>query len=157
MHIYDYELDPIGGILYLKGRAVGYKKPDGYIDVRVGGSKRQKLHRMIYQWVYGTLPDDLVIDHIDNNRANNQPWNLQAVSNRVNTTKDQQPNSGHHHICVMPNGKYRVQIKGYLVKRFVSIEDALIYRQELLDLIRTEEEGFGRSTTEVSDVFTLSV
>ena len=147
MHIYDYELDPLGGHLYLHGRRIGSVQTSGYVEARVTKGKRKKVHQLIYQWVYGDLPDGLVIDHIDNNRANNQPWNLQAVTNRVNTTKDQRPSSGHHHICVMPNGKFRVQIKGYPAKRFVLLDDAIAYRHELLDLIRvqTEEEGFVRS------------
>ena len=99
------------------------------------------VHRLIYEWVYGPIPDNYVVDHIDGNRSNNVPWNLQAITNRENTTRNQKPASGEHHVTVMPNGKYRVQIKRFgKSRRFVSLTEALIYRDKLLDLVSEHEE-----------------
>ena len=134
-NIFNYELDPINGCLYLRGRRIGSLTGQGYIQARVGNSRRAFVHRMIYEWVYGPVPDNYVVDHIDANRSNNVPWNLQAITNAENTVRTKQPKSGHHHIYVMPNGSYSVQIKTIgKAKRFKSLDEAIIYRDNLLEL-----------------------
>ena len=111
------------------------------------------VHRLIYEWVYGSIPDDCVIDHIDANRSNNVPWNLQAITNRQNTTRNKTPASGHHHIVVMPSGKYRVQIKGLgPSKRFVTLTEAINHRDRLLELVKRPKQRVRKPLSEVSVV-----
>lgn len=52
-----------------------------------GKNKNFSVHRLVYQAFKGNLIDGLVIDHIDGNRLNNNPDNLQQISQRANTSK----------------------------------------------------------------------
>ena len=45
------------------------------------------LSRIIYAWFYGKVDDGFVVDHIDNNPYNNQPSNLQLLTQEQNLTK----------------------------------------------------------------------
>jgi hypothetical protein len=44
-------------------------------------------HRIIYAHVYGDIPEALVIDHIDGNKANNNIDNLQLMTQQENCKK----------------------------------------------------------------------
>ena len=62
------------------GQKAGTLKPDtGYIVVCF---KRRliRAHRIIWTMFKGSIPDDLVIDHIDRNRSNNLIENLRLVT-----------------------------------------------------------------------------
>jgi hypothetical protein len=135
INLHEYELDPLKGELYKNGKKCGYKRMDGYFDMRCGGGKRIRLHRVIYMFVYGDIPDGLVIDHIDNNRGNNRPWNLQAIPQSQNTYKEKTRKSGFHNIYITESKTYCVQVKHKgPQKRFKSISEALEYRDWLLSL-----------------------
>jgi len=43
-----------------------------------------QVHRVIWQLVYGEIPDSLVIDHIDGNSLNNNINNLRVVTRAIN-------------------------------------------------------------------------
>ena len=52
------------------------------------------LHRWIYMYHYGNIPDNMVVDHIDNDRSNNRIENLRCVSfelNSINSKKKYRP------------------------------------------------------------------
>ncbi len=49
------------------------------------GNKQYPLHRLIYIYHHGSIPKNLVIDHIDNDRLNNHISNLRAVSSSTNS------------------------------------------------------------------------
>ena len=87
-----------------KGRLKSFKrgsgrilKPElrgGYKAVTLSNGKRKKyyIHVLIAMSFLDyniNNPFDLVVDHIDNNRLNNDLSNLQLISNRENTSKDQ--------------------------------------------------------------------
>lgn len=78
----------------LSNRKLGHKNKDGYI-VCTWKHKRMYLHRMIFMYHYGYLPEQ--IDHIDNNKSNNKIENLRAADNSLNmhnTTKRTDNTSG---------------------------------------------------------------
>lgn len=76
------------------------KDKDGYLKVVLfNNSKRNyfKIHQLVAMAFYGhNLRVDskgLVVDHIDNNRANNRADNIQLITIRHNSSKDQKGRS----------------------------------------------------------------
>lgn len=45
------------------------------------------VHRLIWSMFYGEIPDEMVIDHKDNNPSNNKITNLQCLTSIKNTQK----------------------------------------------------------------------
>lgn len=62
----------------------------GYLVVSIcnkSSKKQYRCHRFIYECIYGNIPNDKVLDHIDNNKTNNKISNLQLLSSGNNTRK----------------------------------------------------------------------
>ena len=77
-------------------RWIGQLNNHGYgqsgIRVRVGDSLNNRLaHRIIYQLIFGNIPDGLVIDHLCRNRACVNPYHLEPVPMTVNTLRGEGP------------------------------------------------------------------
>lgn len=65
----------------------------GYLNVglcKSGKSKTDTVHKLIAIAFLNHIPDghELIVDHIDNNKLNNNLINLQLISSRVNNSKD---------------------------------------------------------------------
>lgn len=65
-----------------KGHVVGCPSGHGYIVFRLDG-KKQYLHRMVFLFHYGFLPE--YIDHIDGDRENNKIENLRECTPSQNS------------------------------------------------------------------------
>jgi hypothetical protein len=86
----DY--DPITGVLTRRvannngtsaiGDVAGYKKPKGYIDVKLGRSSF-RAHRLAWLHFYGEWPNGQ-IDHINGIEHDNRIANLRVATNNVN-------------------------------------------------------------------------
>ena len=65
----------------------GYCKVSLYME---GKSRKFYIHRLVIQAFKGEIPKgkNLVVDHIDNVKTNNELDNLQVISNRENLSKD---------------------------------------------------------------------
>ncbi len=64
---------------------------DGYCFVQLYVNKKRfvkLVHRLVYEAFNGQLDDELVIDHINNDRTDNRLENLQLISSRENLQKD---------------------------------------------------------------------
>lgn len=74
---------------YLKPKTITPSKDkDGYLIVHISnlqGSKKLKLHRLVCAAFHGE--SDLVVDHIDGDKANNVATNLQWLTAQENTHK----------------------------------------------------------------------
>lgn len=67
------------------GVEIGYPDPkkQGYVRIQIKG-KKYYAHRLIWIWHNGYIPDGLVVDHRDNNRANNRIDNLRLLDPKAN-------------------------------------------------------------------------
>ena len=96
------------------------------------------IHRLMYEAFFGIKScAKYVIDHIDNNKLNNNLDNLQYVTNRYNSYKDKTSKSGHHNIY-LNSGSYLVRLRIDNIKKsigtFKTIEEAIICRDNFLEL-----------------------
>lgn len=69
-----------------------------------GKGSKFYIHRLVIQMFKGRISDgkNLVVDHIDNDKSNNELDNLQVISNRENLTKDKwryNPSSQYTGVC----------------------------------------------------------
>ena len=70
----------------------GNKRNNGYITITVRNnsktdSKTYQLHRFVWECFHGIIPDKKVIDHIDDDKTNNQLNNLHLMSQQENCKK----------------------------------------------------------------------
>lgn len=79
------------------GKKIGHIHSSGYIHANIRGFQKG-LHRWIYIYHHGNVPENMVIDHIDSNKLNNKVENLRYASlnlNSINTIRKRKP-SEHH-------------------------------------------------------------
>lgn len=88
--LFDYNSDSGELINRVSGKAVGsLDKSTGYIRYRYNG-KNNRVHRLIWLWLHGYIPDNCIINHRDNDRTNNSECNLRLLpikGNNENITK----------------------------------------------------------------------
>jgi hypothetical protein len=53
-----------------------------YVQIVNEHGKREYLHRFVYRMEYGDIPEDCVVHHIDEDKRNNSPENVEAKSRR---------------------------------------------------------------------------
>ena len=126
---------------------------DGYFTINISKNckkKTFKLHRLIYQSHYGTIPDKMQVDHIDNNRQNNNIENLRLVTNSQNKMNSKTPKNnitGYKCITLTNCNTYRVTIiknkKKVYDKTFKTLEEAILNRDIKLKEIHEEYYNLG--------------
>lgn len=62
-----------------KGNVAGGMGNSGYYQVRVNG-RLTLVHRVIWELLNGEIPDGMFIDHIDQDKTNNDISNLRVVT-----------------------------------------------------------------------------
>ena len=135
-----------------------YLKPNlhklGYFRIQLcknGKVKKFTLHRLIYEAYYGTIPEGLFIDHIDNNTQNNNIQNLRLVTiseNKMNSkTYKNNLSTGYKNITKTKYNTYLVQItknnKIVYRKTFKTLQEAIINRDIKLKEIHGEFYNLG--------------
>ncbi len=125
---------------------------DGYFEIHLYKNNKQKifkLHRLIYEIHNGTIPDKMCIDHIDNNKQNNNIENLRLATkqqNKMNTKTQKNNSSGHKCIYITKNNTYKVLIRLYkkcvYCKTFKILEEAIINRNIKLKELHREFANF---------------
>jgi len=113
----------------------------GYFQVNLSYDSSHKsfsIHQLMAITFLNHKPNGfvIVVDHIDNNKLNNKLENLQLVTNRVNSTKDNTNKSGYS--CIYPNNNsflVRICINGEkkTFGTFKNIEDAIEKRDFILN------------------------
>ena len=91
--IYDnYEANRNGIVRHIKNKKpLGSLNKHGYYQVSVynnGKKKSVRSHRFIYECFHGQITDKRVVDHINNIKNDNRLDNLQLITQRENTKKD---------------------------------------------------------------------
>ena len=134
-----------------------YIKPflnNGYIVVRLYKNAKQKkiyFHRLVYELYHGTLPENMCIDHIDNNKLNNNITNLRLATYSQNgmNRKAQKNNlsTGYKCITITKHNNYQVRIyknkKVVYNKTFKTLEEAINNRDLNLKIIHGDFYNFG--------------
>ncbi|KAA5920932.1 HNH endonuclease [Pantoea sp. Bo_2] len=67
-----------------KGDRAGSQQNNGYRIITFQG-RHYYEHRLIWFWLYGDIPAEKVIDHINGNKGDSRPLNLRLVSQRLNS------------------------------------------------------------------------
>lgn len=57
-----------------------YKRKDGYYQISSGINQGKLLHRLIYEEVFGPIPEGFHVHHLDMNKENLDPNNLVLLS-----------------------------------------------------------------------------
>jgi len=114
-------------------------KTNGYIILRIN-SVNYKAHRIAWIIKYGSIPNNLRIDHIDGNKMNNRIDNLRLGTQRQNSWNRKEHRLGRLYPCIWKcskTGKYsaRVQINGVNIAGIyrATIEEAIIDRNNLIN------------------------
>ena len=66
------------------------KHTAGYLIFNIFEKTKGKsyyVHRYVYEWFYGNIPKDKEVDHIDNDKTNNNIKNLQLLTPKENMRK----------------------------------------------------------------------
>ena len=66
-----------------KDEEAGFDNGNGYRRVSLNGT-RYRVHRIIWELHNGEIPSGMQIDHIDQDRSNNNITNLRVVTNKEN-------------------------------------------------------------------------
>lgn len=121
----------------------GHKTTTGYTQVFVNG-KNYMLHRIVWVYHNGAIPNDLDIDHIDRDIENNRIENLQLVDRVSNQRKRSINRNNTSGVCGVTldrrYGRWVANIcnngKQYEIGRFVNFEEAVLAR-------KSEEDRLG--------------
>ena len=124
-------------------RPVGFLDKKGYLRVKPS-SVQTKAHRIIYAMHHGRWPDG-DIDHIDSNRANNNPVNLRDVSSSVNNQNVRnkyKTNTTGYLGVQFRQGRYIAQLNYFGTKIYVgSFSSAELAHEAYIEAKRKHHEG----------------
>lgn len=67
------------------GQLAGDKDGRGYRRIMIG-KQHYKMHRLIWIMFFGDIPEDMVIDHVDQDKDNNRLENLRLCTKSQNNT-----------------------------------------------------------------------
>ena len=111
-----FALNPLTGELFWRIRPANNCRPDGLAGctTHISGYtlvtiKKQgyRAHRIVRAWVDGKDPGETLLDHVDQNRQNNQPWNIRPCTSSQNLANVSKRKG---YDFIRRNSTYRAQI-----------------------------------------------
>lgn len=103
------------------GDTVGCINNRGYCVIRYN-TRLYQAHRLAWLYVYGEIPTDKQIDHVDTDRSNNKITNLRLCTNAQNlknTPAHKDNTSGFKGVSyVKATGKWKAQIQNPMTGKF---------------------------------------
>ena len=100
------------------------KDKDGYLSVRLfkdGKPKDYRVHRVIYEAFYGKIPDDMQVNHINEQKDDNRLDNLNLMDCKTNI------NWGtgiERRAKQQEKAVYQLSLDGEMIKKFDSVTKA---------------------------------
>lgn len=97
--IFICERDSEGHLIKGKDRIYKYTRKDGSIGESTGWHAKLRtigLHRVMWAWHYGEVPEGFVVDHINNQHSTLEDYhldNLQLLTPKQNLAKDRAPST----------------------------------------------------------------
>ncbi len=140
--LFDYR----DGALYWRVKRRGTKgigSRAGHVDPKTGRThlrisyQPMLLHRAIWMWHNGEIPEDMVIDHINRDHTDHRIENLRCCTraeNLLNREVGKNSTTGHKNITMGRDGKYRVSLH----REFPTLEDAIEYRNRARNALHDE-------------------
>ena len=120
-----YQASNLGRVKSLKNELILKQIPNrrGYLKVNLYKDKKQRtfeVHKLVAMAILGHVPCGYkeVVDHIDNNKLNNNVDNLQLITQRANNSKDRSGNSKYVGVCWHKRDKLfraAITIKGKVI------------------------------------------
>lgn len=118
------------------GRVAGGTRPDGYKQVKFNG-KREYVHRLVWEWHNGPIPEGMVVDHIDQDKSNSRIENLRLLThsqNLVNGRPQRNSKTGHRGVSFDKRaGKFVAMSRQKFLGQFATMEDAAAAYQRAQD------------------------
>lgn len=99
--------------------------PEGYAVRQIPkGGGIQYLHYFVWEHQHGpdSVPDEMFLDHRNQDKRDNRLWNLEVVNGRVkqaNAPKHSDNTSGYKGVTAAPNGRFISQVSRDAVVNYV--------------------------------------
>ena len=86
----DFEVSTLGNVRYKGDKRSKHKilSGFGYYQVKLGGSRNYSIHNLVAEAFIGPKPGSSYrVDHIDNNKTNNNACNLRYLTHSENVSR----------------------------------------------------------------------
>ncbi|CAH6421696.1 HNH endonuclease [uncultured virus] len=111
------EVSNTGRVKSRYGKTIGYTSNEGYKSIKLSG-KSYLVHRLVVMAFKGKIPDELVVNHIDEDKTNNRLDNLEIVTKSENTNYSIKPGNN------LIKSVKQLSLTGEVIATFPSIKEA---------------------------------
>lgn len=138
----------------------GSKTPDGYLRVTLakqdGSKDSYLLNRVIFYYFKGEIPDEIKVNHIDENKLNNSISNLNLMTHRENCnwgTRNERISKAHKgRKSGSPSEEIRKKMSDAQKRRMTKEEEKEKYYKPIWQYENGELVGVYKSVKEASEI-----